>query len=229
MRCVHCLKEIVKEKGAKTMDHVFPRQWYTDNTPEKIQRPTVPSCKSCNNKLGAIEEVLFVKLALCTNPAKAEASGIHKKLRKSFEKKKSLIKEIVESATPYKPGAGYFPGLGPNPHFPLEKQRTILMPETELLAVTKKIVRGLENYYNERYIEKPYKLEIHYVKEGADLLDIEHYFKIQLPITYGPGFIVERAAASDDPKSVMYRITIWGTFKYYATIMPYQNKKGSKP
>ena len=36
----------------------------------------------------------------------------------------------------------------------------------------------------------------------------------------GPGFRVRRAAAHDDPKTVMYKIDIWGTWSIYTSILP---------
>jgi hypothetical protein len=60
-RCVHCLEPLERE----TADHIIPRSWYSDNTPDRIQRWTVPSCPCCNKKLGAAEKDLMVAMALC--------------------------------------------------------------------------------------------------------------------------------------------------------------------
>jgi hypothetical protein len=35
----------------------------------------------------------------------------------------------------------------------------------------------------------------------------------------GPGFSVTRAAASDEPNTVLYRIVVWGTIVIYASII----------
>ena len=36
----------------------------------------------------------------------------------------------------------------------------------------------------------------------------------------GPGFIVSRAQAQDEPQSVVYKIVLWGTVTIYASIPP---------
>lgn len=234
MRCIHCLKEI-----ETTRDHVFPNSWYPDNTSQRIQRPVAPACISCNNTLGYLEESLFRKLALCTNPKKAEVSGIHKKLYRSFGvgvdskqlkkeeliKRKSLVKKILESVSPYEEGIGYFPGLGPDPDFPPENHKSIPFPEKELLAVSKKIIKGLEYCFDKRYIEKPFELDLYFPKENSDLSPVERILSIRSPITYGPGFKVERSTTTEIPKSVIYRITIWGKLKIYGTVMKPEDKR----
>jgi hypothetical protein len=79
MKCVHCLKE-----AGDTMDHVFPKSWYPDSTPENMPKPKVPSCKKCNNDLGKIEDIVFNKLAPCIDPHKIAALGIKIQLFKRF-------------------------------------------------------------------------------------------------------------------------------------------------
>src|SRR5712664_2404712 len=80
MKCVHCFIEL----NEKTKDHVFPTSWYPDTTPTQVQRWTVPSCARCNGTLGRIERELFVRLALGTDPTKAEASGMSKTALRSL-------------------------------------------------------------------------------------------------------------------------------------------------
>lgn len=230
MRCVHCLKEVDKT----TKDHVFPAAWYPDNTPEKVQRPTVPSCAECNNTLGAIEKELFLRLAMCIDPAKVEASGINKRLYRSFgigvsskevgkeERKIRLgkLKDIMKGATRYSGSAKPFPGLGFHVGRLPEEHLTIPVPEKELIAVSKKIIRGSEYIYgNKRYIEEPFEVEVYFVNEDADIGDVTQLLGLGYRKDYGPGFVVERVAAMDSSRSVMYKIIIWGTLKIYGSVM----------
>src|SRR5262249_9545678 len=149
-----------------TKDHVFPKSWYTDDTPSWVQRWTVPSCATCNGKFGALEKGLFLRLAMCIDPAKAEASGITKALLRSLgvwegisdgerEIRKKLLKGILAETKPYR-GEKPLPGLGPHQGFPPEIQRTIPIPENLLMAVLGKIFRGSEYILNnDRYVMPP--------------------------------------------------------------------------
>lgn len=230
-RCIHCLKET-----ECTRDHVFPKQWYPDNTPETLQRPVAPACSDCNNALGRLETKLFKKMAMCVDHKKAEASGIKKKLftdlgfgidlrllspkkLKEIEIRRAAAKKLLDSAEPYTKDVKPFPGLGPAEGYPLESLKMIPVPEEELLPVSEKIIRGLEYHYRQRYVEEPYRLDIHFV-DSADISEVEKLLTERLPDIYGPGFKVERLHTAEDPDTVLYRVTVWGTIQIYGSIIP---------
>jgi hypothetical protein len=224
--CVHCLTAL--PKNAITRDHVFPSSWYTDNTPGTIQRWTVPSCRPCNGKFGELEKELFIRLALCLDPTKAEASGINKTLRRSFgigsgisEKEKQIRKKLLEKVLgESKPYAGEetFPGLGLHKGFPPEIQRTILFRADCLFAVLEKVFRGCEYVLNnQRYVKPPYSIQLYHVhEEPPDVATVINKFATTSSL--GPGFEVKRAAAHDDEHVVLYKATVWGTIISYASI-----------
>lgn len=54
--CVHCLMEV----PARNWDHVIPRSWYPDATPEDLEKWKVPSCVECNANLAALENVQWM-------------------------------------------------------------------------------------------------------------------------------------------------------------------------
>src|SRR5437868_4605227 len=87
MRCVHCHKTLTK----RTKDHVFPKSWFPENTPSNVQRWTVPSCADCNGNSGEMEKELFMRLTLCVDPRKAEASGLSRRALQSMGVKVSGI------------------------------------------------------------------------------------------------------------------------------------------
>ena len=60
------------------------RSWYPETAQQRSQRWTVPSCGTCNNKLGAMEKEVFNRLALCVDPRKAEAAGLSAKAIRSM-------------------------------------------------------------------------------------------------------------------------------------------------
>lgn len=91
-RCVHCLSELTgpAESGtppldtAATKDHVFPKQWFPDNTPQNLNRWTVPACARCNRELGAIEKRLLNTIILCLDVTRPEIAGIYQRVKKGL-------------------------------------------------------------------------------------------------------------------------------------------------
>ena len=171
--CIHCLTPITK----LTKDHVFPRSWYTDNTPPEIQRWTVPSCQNCNEKFGKLEKELFIRLSLCIDPNKAEASGVNKKLLRTLgfgenisnkEKviRKKKLENILLEVRPYE-GQKPFPGLGLHEGYSPEMEKIIPVPEQYLIPVLEKIFRGTEYILGERYIKPPKLKYITYTKNQS--------------------------------------------------------------
>jgi hypothetical protein len=228
VHCVHCLKPLKK----KTKDHVFPSSWYPETTPGNIQRWTVPSCAECNGKFGEMEKELFIRAAICVGPVKGDAAGLSKKAVESMgvgvsglspeeqAHREALKSKIVKEMEPYVPGAAtLLPGLGPHAGFPEDQQKQIPIPEALVKGVAAKIVTGCEyKLGEERLIEKPYELSIHFAEEAniSDVLKVFDHFST--PVHLGPGFQVRRAVAHDEPKTVLYKIDIWGTWTIYASI-----------
>ncbi|MFZ1720570.1 MAG: hypothetical protein WAU28_04470 [Candidatus Moraniibacteriota bacterium] len=228
-KCVHCIVN-----AATTRDHVFSASYYPDSTPLTVARPRrAPSCESCNNKLSVVEERFYTLLALCINPEKPGASGLQRRTMRKFgvgiaagelnpeealrrnEQKIQLLGRLKQ----YVPGMGHSPRLGPHAEHPEETQHYIDAPEAEKIMVAEKIIRGLEFHFKRRYVEEPYTIQIFETIEEADLTSIERFFNAQEPITYGSGYKVERVSTSSDPKSVLYRVTIWETFQFWAVIL----------
>jgi hypothetical protein len=229
-RCVHCLEELQME----TRDHVFPKSWYPTTTAPEVQRWTVPSCGTCNNRIGNLEKELFVRLALCLDPRKAEASGLSAKAIRSMGigaegitfgerlRRRALKRRVIRSMQPYKPGTETFPGLGLHSETPEREQWQISFPAALVLQVAQKIVRGCEYKLGERIIDESCTLEVYFAHE-SDVAEVAaRVFEGPSAQTthLGPGFAVTRSAAHDDPNIVMYRIVVWGAITIYASILP---------
>jgi hypothetical protein len=229
-RCVHCGQPLTEE----TKDHVFPKSWYPSTTPPGVQRWTVPSCKKCNGELGKIERELFIRLALCLDPNTAEGSGLSAKavrsmgigaegisLKESFHRRLLKMK-IIRSMGRYELGTQTLPGLGVHPGFPEQEQVAIGIPAEQLRAVARKIVRGCEYELAGRIVEPPYNIGVYFVyQDRVPGLVARAFNSPGAQAAYlGPGFRVVRVAAHDEPKAVMYKITIWGTLVIYASILP---------
>lgn len=233
MKCVHCLTEMEKA----TRDHVFPKSWYPDSTPSNVQRPTVPSCGSCNNNLGALEREFFYKLGLCLDCNKAEASGIDAKVFRSLgigiqkelsAKEMSIRKKTLDRLSSeiisYLPGSDedMYPGMGLHPGIPMEKQMVSIISPQLIDKCVEKILRGLE-YINggNRYIEYPYVIEIYAIPEEA--LRIQnfhnHFADFGVKSDYGPGLKIERVSVDVNGYNMtIYKIVIWGQMIVYGTI-----------
>ena len=50
-KCVHCLRYC----DSPTSDHVFPKSWYPDTTPQNMEKWQIPSCENCNTEYSKIE------------------------------------------------------------------------------------------------------------------------------------------------------------------------------
>jgi hypothetical protein len=80
------------------------------------------------------------------------------------------------------------------------------------------MVRGCEYVLNGRIVEEPYELTVYFVHEHnvPDLLSWALNSRSAQKVALGPGFHVVRAAVHDEPNTVLYKITIWGTLVVYA-------------
>ena len=151
-KCVHCLKDPVE----RNWDHVFPKSWYPDSSPENQYKWQIPSCIPCNSALGRIEEDFLRRVALCLDPnAPASRSIVQtalRALRPSAGKserdrnaraalRKRILNGTLEGAAI--PQIGTYPGLGEKWGRRREDQLAVLVPEDSFRRLTEKIVRGI--------------------------------------------------------------------------------------
>lgn len=229
-RCVHCGEESTKT----TMDHVFPASWYPSTTPPNLQRWTVPSCATCNGTLGTMEKELFIRLAMCVDPRKAEAAGLSAKAVRSIgigaeglsvkerTYREALKQKVLASAQRYQPGTETFPGLGPHGDFPVGEQWIVTFPADILAAVAKKIVRGSEYVLAKRIVEQPYDMRVYFAHDQDVPEPLGRAFQCSAAQTahLGPGFRLFRIVPHDEPNTAIYKIVVWGTVVIYGAIIP---------
>lgn len=224
-RCVHCLGWF----SYLTDDHVFPKSWYPDTTPEEMPKWKVPSCKSCNSSLGKIEEDLMLRLGLCVNRKSARASGISEKVlraldtdaadgkRDKYYRQKTREKILKEMISLPEIPIGILPNFGPKNNFS-KTHRGIKIPERELKDLGEKIIRGHQYVIEKKYVENDYLIEIIFVhdKDVQKVINlINHHGK---KYYRGPGLTIVHAPASDDNMVALYIIEIWGQLKIYGAI-----------
>jgi hypothetical protein len=194
----------------------------------------VPSCRTCNGKFGQLEKELFIRLALCVDPTKAEASGISKSALRALgigvsgisaeerAHRTAHLKKVFENAglTKNLGGMASFPGLGPHAGFPPGEQIFIKMRPELLHSVSGKVLRGCEyKLNNQAYIEDPKHLRIYFAHDER-IRDVTAVIEGLGVTTLGPGFEVRRGESppQEEFRIVLYRIIIWGTLKIYAAI-----------
>ena len=228
-KCIHCLA--VTDRV--TADHVFPRSWYPDDTPESVQRPTAPSCGECNNRLSRIEQELLVRLGLCVHPFAQKASGIAAKALRSIgiragelsdkeamirakQKEKIMAELMTWEQIGGKPGI--LPGFGVHPEAPPETQMAVRVSHASLVALAEKIVRGMEYVIRQRYVEPPYRISTFFIEADAAQVIGRTVLSGAQTEHFGPGLRIRRREAVDDPNVVIYEIMIWQTLIVHCVV-----------
>ena len=227
--CVHCLK-IVEHRN---WDHVFPRSWYPDTTPSDVEKWKVPTCRPCNDEYGRIEHELLTTLSMCVDPKTSESSGIYGKALRSLdpsqgktdkdrrareEKKQQILSQILTGDEI--PKEGIYPGLGERWDRPRAEQSALFVPAKSLQRLVEKIVRGIVFIEDQRLIDERMEIEHHVVNEAGSKEIEDALARFGVVHSRGPGIQVARAVTPEDGVSALYKITVWGQFVMYASVMP---------
>ena len=80
-RCVYCLQTF----DQLTWDHIPAQAWYAKTSKINTEKWKVPACKTCNKKLGEIEESLLIDIGLCLDPENLKSHGISNKILSSMD------------------------------------------------------------------------------------------------------------------------------------------------
>jgi hypothetical protein len=223
-KCVHCLKDPV----VLTSDHMFPKAWYPDTTPENLEKWQIPACVTCNSRYGKIENDLLGRIALTLDSKNPASAGLVEKALRALNPaaaqnegdaaaREARAKKILGDM--YKGeqinSANVVPGLGERWARPVEQQLAVKIPEESFPAMTEKIVRGLVYREDGAFIEPPRKIECFLAeeeraKEVKELLD-----KHGKVFGREPGLAIRRAELDGGD---LYEITFWDQFKTYATV-----------
>lgn len=226
-KCIHCLhwhKEL-------TWDHVFPKAWYPQSTPNDLYKWQVPSCKECNKKYGKLEEDLLLRLALCVDPSDPKCSGVvekglralnpaYAKSEKDRNARMAKRNQILREAFQGKdiPLQAVYPNFGPHDHYPIENQTAITIKADSVKKLSEKIVRGIFYLEDGHFIKPPYTINFYALTDrgATPIMEmLEQYGTIH---AREPGIVVSRAVAHEDNISSFFCIEIWGRFKMYAAV-----------
>ncbi len=231
-RCVLCLKpfnESVKE-DKKTVEHIFPKAWYPENTPINLEKWRVPSCQKCNNDYSRIEQDLLVCLGLGLFNSDENAPGIIQKARRSVDpncaknerdrQKRLMLKKRIAgnlSSTDQIPQKAMIPNFGPPPNIK-GTQPVLLIKADHIKLFTEKIVRGLTFLLDGYLIEPDYSIDYHLLNDKDSEPHLNKICKLGETYHKGPGIVVRRAVASNDKIGSFYHIEVWGRLKIFAIV-----------
>lgn len=79
--CAYC-GERTPDKDI-TADHVIARSWYPEAAVQQ-QKPTVPSCRKCNNSFSTPERDLLTRLSFCMDPEDPQLARITTRVKRSI-------------------------------------------------------------------------------------------------------------------------------------------------
>lgn len=227
-KCVHCLRHFDK----LTWDHVFPKAWYPDTTPQYLYKWQIPSCDKCNEEYGRLEGDLLLRLGLCIDPEEPKSLGIVPKALRAIDprygkslrdkqlrmaKRRKMLRELIQGDQIHK--RAIYPGFEEKLNRPLEEQIAITLPYQSLRKLTEKIVRGIFFIEDQRFVEPPYGVQFFALtnQDARPVVDMVNRFGT----TYArePGIIVYRAVTPEDRMSSVFRIVIWGRLQMYAAVL----------
>ncbi len=224
-KCAHCLNDF----DELTSDHVFPQGWYPDSTPDYLEKWQMPSCVECNNKYSKIESELLIQLGLAIEPDAYKASGISEKVIRAISaeygksekdklarlnKRKKVIKQLLPPGTidlqnvlnveKHNNDYRFLPGI------PVDSEY--------LIALGKKLVKGLTYVEKGLFIPNDYKIDIVFLRDVHAKPFKELIAKKGSEYHCGPGIKIQMASAEDDEFSAAFDIEIWGYFNMYGFV-----------
>lgn len=232
-KCVICLKNFnnsIKD-DSKTEEHVFPKSWYPESTPNDLEKWKVPSCRKCNNDYSLYEQNLLIRVGLGLFKKNEKCSGIIEKARRSIDptyaknerdrqKRLKCREEVIRdlSSSDKISSKGILPNFGADEKIKYKEYPILLIRVDYLKKFAIKIVRGMTFLFDGFLIEDDYEINHFFIKDEEQKPFMEIIDKFGSTEHRGHGIVVGRAVVFDDHKSSFYRIDIWGKLKIFATV-----------
>src|SRR5262245_41128771 len=180
-QCIYCLREPVQV----TKDHVFPWSWYPSTTPSNLDKWKVPACRECNNKFGAVENELLIRLGLCVDPKEVKSLGISETALRSIKpecaetpgereirlKKRQQIQREIKEMEGRGPG-GIFPNFGPKDGPIQPDAMRVPISKVHLEIFGTKLTRGLTYAFEKKVIQASHAIRIYFPWEDAVIADL---------------------------------------------------------
>jgi len=213
-KCVYCLSSFDKLQW----DHVFPRLWYSTTTPQDLEKWKVPCCNDCNQRYSKLEQDLLIRLGLGVGRKDPGAQGIAEKAVNSMRRQgqtKKLLEEITRLKAEPIPPQSLLANFGP---YGNDQQYPISIPNGELEAFVRKLIRGINYLIDRSYIENDSDIDLCFPRD-LDARNVTNRLSKKVGRTYclGPSLKVTCASTKDSAESV-YSIEIWGKLKVFAFV-----------
>lgn len=226
-KCIHCL--VITSDW--NWDHVFPREWYPESTPQNLEKWQVPSCVSCNSDYGRLENDLMIRVGLCLDPKDPKSFGIPQKAIRAISPRYgrdpkdraarlAKRKEVLGDSVPGKdiPDNAIYPGFENRWGQPKSQAMPVNIPAKSIRKLSEKIIKGIFLLEDKKYVEPPFKISFFAVHEAAAGPVKELLAKFGRVYAREPGIVVHRAVAPEDGLSSVYFIEIWGQFRMYGAV-----------
>jgi len=227
-QCVHCLSHF----DNLTSDHVFPRSWYPNSTPDNLEKWQVPACRKCNQDYGKLEEDLLYRIGLCIDGDTDASSGIPEKVGDALNPKrgKNQRDESIRLAKALKILSASVP-LTELSNFEIHtKDPAKLGAPIDIQQLTrfcKKIVRGLIWLELNRFIDTKYKICVDVMAKESP--DFDALIELGQIYTAGPGLEVKWNKTIEDPICGVFAVKIFGLIKLHAWVIPADLKPDNAP
>jgi len=232
-KCVHCGEYSEK----RTWDHVFPKGWYPEDTPPDIEKWKIPTCKKCNAEYGILEEDLGIKIAFCIGPDAPNGKGIFRKALRSMDASKGRnMKDRIRRAKKRDrylgltmkgnaiPQGGVYPGFEYKGDCPREGQTALLIYAHEFERIVDKIIKGTVFIEDNQFLDSSTEIQ-HLVVSDEEARPLEELLsKFGTRHSREPGIEVVRAITPEDGVSALYKISIWGQWVLYASVLQRSNQ-----
>lgn len=225
--CVHCGRYF----RVLEWDHVFPKSWYPDTTPENLEKWEIPSCKPCNKEYGILEEDLLVRLGLCLDPKDYKSAGIAEKALRALNpdfaknardrrlreaKRRKILREAMQGDQI--PKEGFYPNFDKPTGWLGQSPVAIGINPDSVHKLAVKVVKGITHIEDGVIIKEPYRVQSFVLKDAEAqpfMLALLRFGKIY---AREPGITVYRGVADDDRQTSIFSVEIWGRFKFYAHV-----------
>jgi hypothetical protein len=229
-RCVHCLGLFAHDRLSR--DHVIPDAWYPRSVPPR-DRPVVPSCISCNQKLGKIERALGVRLGLCIDPNDPLAGDFAKKAARAVNPGfganpkdathrlglRGLIIRDWMTVDEF-PSSAVIPGFERIEGYDETELRAIGLEKAAVDAFGEKLVRGSSYLFSRIYIEAGHDITINLMSpDDNPYLDILDRFGRRIDVA--PDISIRRAGdLPADPACGLFEFKFWDRLYIYGAVTP---------
>jgi hypothetical protein len=227
-RCVHCLRPITDDH--LSLDHVIPDAWYPRSVPPR-DRPVVPSCISCNRKLGKIERALGVRLGLCIDPNDPLAGDFAKKAARAVNPRFGAnLKDAMHRVglrdfimrdsmrVDEFPSSAVIPGFEKMQGYDESELRAIGLEKVAVDAFGEKLVRGSTYLFSRLYIEAGHEITINLMPPD-DNPYLEVLDRFGRRIDFAPDISIRRAGdLPEDPACGLFEFKFWDRLYIYGAV-----------